>query len=306
MIVRNRPGALGLMLAWKGSVFPHILPHILLSGLFAIVVTWVTRHHYLDGIVEYTLLPFTLMGIALSILLSVRNTATYDRWWEARKQWGQMVVEMRSLARTSGIYLNPERRRSLLMLALAHTHLLRGQLREEDVRADLPEGLNQVLPEDELDAILCARNPAAQMLQCAGDLVADAYKAGEIDSVAAAALDKHLHSLAGVQAASERIAQTPLPFAYTLLAHRTAYFYCYLLPFGLVGAAGWFTPVFTGIVAYTFFGLDRLSEQLEFPFGRHTNDLPLDAICRIHEISVAEALGDPAPELLQPVEFQLQ
>lgn len=306
MIVRNRPGALGLMLAWKGSVFPHILPHILLSGLFAIVVTWVTRHHYLDGIVEYTLLPFTLMGIALSILLSVRNTATYDRWWEARKQWGQMVVEMRSLARTSGIYLNPERRRSLLMLALAHTHLLRGQLREENVREELPEGLNQVLPQDELGAILSARNPAAQMLQCAGDLVADAYKAGEIDSVAAAALDKHLHSLAGVQAASERIAQTPLPFAYTLLAHRTAYFYCYLLPFGLVGAAGWFTPVFTGIVAYTFFGLDRLSEQLEFPFGRHTNDLPLDAICRIHEISVAEALGDPAPELLQPVEFQLQ
>lgn len=306
MIVRNRPGALGLMLAWKGSVFPHILPHILLSGLFAIVVTWVTRHHYLDGIVEYTLLPFTLMGIALSILLSVRNTATYDRWWEARKQWGQMVVEMRSLARTSGIYLNPERRRSLLMLALAHTHLLRGQLREEDVRADLPEGLNKVLQEDELDAILSARNPAAQILQCAGNLVADAYRAGEIDSVAAAALDQHLHSLAGVQAASERIAQTPLPFAYTLLAHRTAYFYCYLLPFGLVGAAGWFTPVFTGIVAYTFFGLDRLSEQLEFPFGRHTNDLPLDAICRIHEISVAEALGDPAPELLQPVEFQLQ
>jgi putative membrane protein len=74
----------------------------------------------------------------------------------------------------------------------------------------------------------------------------------------------------------------------------------------LVGAAGWFTPVFCAIVAYTFFGLDRLSEQLEFPFGRESNDLPLDAICRIHEISIAEALGETAPELLQPVEFQLQ
>ena len=60
------------------------------------------------------------------------------------------------------------------------------------------------------------------------------------------------------------------------------------------------------VVAYTFFGLDRLSEQLEFPFGRHANDLPLDAICRIHEISIAEALGEPAPDPLQPVEFQLQ
>lgn len=35
MIVRERPGPLRLLLAWKGSVVPHILPHILLTGLFA-------------------------------------------------------------------------------------------------------------------------------------------------------------------------------------------------------------------------------------------------------------------------------
>ena len=302
MIVRKRPGALGLMLAWKGSVIPQVFPHIILAGLFACSVTWVVRHHYLDGLVEYTLLPFTLLGVALSILLSVRNTATYDRWWEARKQWGTMVYEVRSLARVSTIYLPQEARRALMLRVLAHTHLLRGQLRGEDVRTDLPAEL----PATQVDAVLSKRNPADAMLLQAGLIIAEARQSGQLDSVAAAALDKHLHALAGIQAASERIAHTPLPFAYTLLAHRTAYIYCYLLPFGLVGAAGWFTPVFTAIVAYTFFGLDRLSEQLEFPFGRNSNDLPLDAICRIHEISVAEALGDPAPELLQPVEFQLQ
>lgn len=302
MIVRNRPGALGLMLAWKGSVVPHILPHIILAGCFACIVTWISTHHYLDGIVEYTLLPFTLMGIALSILLSIRNTATYDRWWEARKQWGQMVYEVRSLARASGIYLPEALQRQLMLRVLAHAHLLRGQLRREDVRADLPSALSQAL----VDEALSKRNPAEFMLQQSGRLLAEELKAGRLDTIAAAALDRHLHALSAVQAACERIAHTPLPFAYTLLAHRTAYIYCYMLPVGLVGAAGWFTPIFTAIVAYTFFGLDRLSEQLEFPFGRHTNDLPLDAICRIHEISVAEALGDPAPELLQPVKFQLQ
>lgn len=303
MIVRKRPGAFGLLIAWRGSVVPHVLPHIALAGLFACAVTWVSRHHYLDGI-EYTLLPFTLLGIALSILLSVRNNATYDRWWEARKQWGDMVHEIRSLARASGIYLAmaPDIRRQLMLRALAHTHLLRGQLRGEDVRDALPQGL----PVELIEQALVRRNPADYMLQQAGQVIAEALQAGHLDTIAAAALDQHLHALAAKQAASERIANTPLPFAYTLLAHRTAYIYCYLLPFGLVGVAGWFTPVFTAIVAYTFFGLDRLSEQLEFPFGRHTNDLPLDAICRIHEISVAEALGDPAPELLQPVKYQLQ
>ena len=124
MIVRERPGPLRLLLAWKGSVVPHILPHILLTGMFAAAVTWVSRHHYLDGMVDYTLLPFTIMGIALSIFLSVRNTATYDRWWEARKHWGHMVYEFRSLARTGTIYLSPERRRELLTRCLAHAHLL--------------------------------------------------------------------------------------------------------------------------------------------------------------------------------------
>lgn len=302
MIVRKRPGAIGLMLAWKGSVVPHVLPHIILVGLFALAVTWGMRRHYLDGVVEYSLLPFTLIGIALSILLSVRNTATYDRWWEARKQWGHMVYEVRSLARASGIYLADGERRHLLSCVLAHSHLLRGQLRGEDVRDDLPSDL----PAEVINMALSKRNPAEFMLQQAGLQVAQALQSGQIDTIAAAALDRHLHELAGIQAASERIAHTPLPFAYTLLAHRTAYIYCYLLPFGLVGAAGWFTPVFCAIVAYTFFGLDRLSEQLEFPFGRESNDLPLDAICRIHEISIAEALGETAPELLQPVEFLLQ
>ncbi|MBA4502602.1 bestrophin family protein [Marinobacterium marinum] len=302
MIVRKRPGALGLMLAWKGSVLPHVMPHIIFAGCFSAIITWVARHHYLDGVIEYTLLPFTLMGIALSILLSIRNTATYDRWWEGRKQWGQMVYEIRSLARTSGIYLAEAPRRRLLLNVLAHAHLLRGQLRGENVQAELPGDL----PAGLISQALSKRNPAEFMLQQAGALIADELKAGRLDTIAAAALDKHLYGLSSVQAASERIAHTPLPFAYTLLAHRTAYIYCYLLPFGMVGVAGWFTPVFTAIVAYTFFGLDRLSEQMEFPFGRHTNDLPLDAICRIHEISVAEALGDPAPELLQPVKFQLQ
>ncbi|MDO3720649.1 bestrophin family ion channel [Marinobacter sp. chi1] len=302
MIVRDRPGALALMLAWKGSVVPHILPHILLTAAFAFIVTWFSHHDHLGGIVEYTLLPFTIIGIALSIFLSVRNTATYDRWWEARKHWGNMVTEIRSLARAAGIYLQKEPRRELLIRSLAHVHLLRGQLRGEDISADLPASLSPELIKHALNT----RNPAEFMLQRAGDIVATAHKAGDVDSVAAASLDKHLHGLASIQAASERIANTPMPFAYTLLVHRTAYIYCYLLPFGLVDAAGWFTPVFTAIVAYTFFGLDRLSEQLEFPFGREANDLPLDSLCRVHDISVAEALGDTAPEPMQPVDYLLQ
>ena len=118
-------------------------------------------------------------------------------------------------------------------------------------------------------------------------------------------LEERLTALTQVEAGCERIAGTPLPFAYTLLLHRTAYIFCLLLPFGLVASAGWATPLFTALIAYTFFGLDRLSEELEEPFGTEANDLALDSLCRTCEISVLEALGEPAPPPLAPRDHYL-
>ena len=45
------------------------------------------------------------------------------------------------------------------------------------------------------------------------------------------------------------------------------------------------------IVAYTFFGLDRLSEELEEPFGLSPYDLALNALTRTIEINLRETLG---------------
>jgi putative membrane protein len=81
-----------------------------------------------------------------------------------------------------------------------------------------------------------------------------------------------------------------------LLLLRSAYVFCLLLPFGMAPSLGWFTPVLTAVVAYSFFGLDALSAELEDPFGMEANDLPLDRMCRICEISVFEALGETPPE----------
>jgi putative membrane protein len=66
------------------------------------------------------------------------------------------------------------------------------------------------------------------------------------------ATDERLTSMATVLAACERIRNTPLPFAYTLLLHRTVYLYCFLLPSGLVDTIGAMTPLVVAIVSYTF------------------------------------------------------
>ena len=119
-------------------------------------------------------------------------------------------------------------------------------------------------------------------------------------------LDTRLVSMSGVHTACERIKGAPVPFAYTLLLHRTAYMFCCLLPFGLAGPLGWATPLVTAIVSYTFFGLDALGAELEEPFGRESNDLPLDAMVRVIERETLAALGErDLPPSLVPKAFVL-
>nr|WP_235202777.1 bestrophin family ion channel [Bordetella bronchiseptica] len=74
-----------------------------------------------------------------------------------------------------------------------------------------------------------------------------------------------------------------------------------LLPFGLVGTLGPLTPLAVAFVAYTFFGLDALGDELEEPFGLAENDLPLAALARDLEIDLLEGLGaHPLPAPLLP------
>ncbi len=102
----------------------------------------------------------------------------------------------------------------------------------------------------------------------------------------------------------ERLSTTPLPYTYVVILHRTAYLYCFLLPFGLVDAIGWMTPIMVMFIAYTFFALEALSDELEDPFGISANDLPLESMCVMIETTLCEMLGEKAfNEAVRAVDF---
>ena len=70
------------------------------------------------------------------------------------------------------------------------------------------------------------------------------------------------------------------------------------LPFGLMSPLGALMPVVVLMVAYAFFGLDAIGDELENPFGYDPNDLPLNGITRMIEINLRERLKEtdlPAP-----------
>ena len=287
MIVRPRPRFPMLFFVMRGSVVPRILPQILGFAAYAAAVVAYIQYAGFD-MHDFTIAPFGLIALTLSLYLGFRNNAAYDRWWEARKLWGQLVFEIRNLARATGALIpDPTAHRALLMDALAFCHLLRGQLRHVDA---LPDA--KALIGDDADRVAAFLNRPDEMVRRMGSRTAALLQAGSLDPIGYRIIDERLSSIAAVQAGCERIAGTPLPFAYTLLLQRTAYLVCLLLPIALVSTTGWATPLFSALIAYTFFGLDALSEELEDPFGTEANDLALDGLCRICEISVFEALGE--------------
>ena len=302
MIVRDKPSAWQLFFLMRGSIIPCILPQLAIVILFSVAVEYFYHTGYVH-LTGFTMGPFAVFGIALSLFLGFRNNASYERWWEARRLWGHLVYDVRSLGRTTETLMgadHPERR-GLLNDAVAFSHFLRGGLRKRTVTEDA----TRFIGKDVAEQAAAAANPADFMLRRMGQRLGVLYHAGDIDSVGVRMLDERLTAFAATQAANERIANTPLPFAYSLLVHRTAYLYCFLVPFGLTASVGWFAPFFAALVAYVFFGLDALSEELENPYGCEENDLPLNALCRVNEISVAEALNETPPVPLQPVKYKL-
>jgi putative membrane protein len=303
MIVRDRPSALRLFLVMRGSVMPNIWKSLLGTTLLAIAVT-VTHGTLWGHRIAIGSIPFTLMGLPLAIFLGFRNSAAYDRYWEGRKQWGELVVRSRNLARQCLSMLNDDGDEGPRMLrrTIAYAHALRHRLRASDPAADVAPWVH---PQEWQRIQHLPNLPYALMLEMGADLER-CLRERRLAPCLAHAIDASLSAMTGVAAACERIHGTPIPFSYTLLLHRTALLYCVLLPFGLVDAIGDLTPLVTLLVAYTFFGLDALGDEIEEPFGTSDHDLPLTAICRTIEIDLRTALGDAdLPPPLLPIEYRL-
>lgn len=299
MIVRDKPGALQLLFAVRGSVLPHIAGELAVVTAIAAAMVWVDRH--VVPLPHLSATPFAVFGIALSLFLGFRNNAAYDRWWEARKLWGGLLADLRTYARTLDIFLpDPAARKDQVRLALAFLHLHRLNLRRQPVDESAARILTTLPP-----GLAAAPHPPCAALEAMTAELAAARARGDLDGFGARALAARLDSMAFQQAGCERIAGTPLPYVYSLLIYRTSYLYCFLVPFALLETAGWLTPLFAGIVAYVFFGLAEVTEELAHPFGITQNGLALEAICRTAEISLAPHLGEPVPAPLQPANFRL-
>lgn len=284
MIVRPHEHWLSRIFVWHGSVLSKIFSRLLMNFLLSVAVIIMLPWYTSLGM-KLTVAPFSILGVAIAIFLGFRNNACYARYVEARQLWGQLMIASRSLLREVKNTLPREADlRPFMQLQIAFAHSLRMQLR----RLPQEQTLAKYLTQEQQAQVLAVQSPANRILLLMGNWLADYRQQGVLSDILFHSLNNRLNDMSAVLAGCERIANTPVPFAYSLILHRTVYLFCIMLPFALVSDLHYMTPFVSMLISYTFISLDVLAEELEEPFGVENNDLPLDAISNAIEIDLLQ------------------
>jgi len=248
-------------------------------------------------------LPLTIFGTVLGLFLSFRDNSAYQRWWEGRVLWGAMINASRSLARSTIAFLPDDPgqvhdlKRSIVLRQIAYVHALRCHLRRQDPCEDV----DRFLSPGESAEPMARTNPPNALLDGTAKRIAEATRAGHLDTIQQTQLERILVDIANAQGGMERLKNTPLPMQYRFFPNFFTRVFCVLLPIGLVETLGWATPVGSTMAGLMFLAALQIGEDLTDPFSNTPHDVPLTAMCRTIEIDLKQAIGDPAPEPLKPV-----
>ena len=242
----------------------------------------------------------TLLGSALGLLLVFRTNASYDRFWEGRRQWGNIVNDSRNLARqaTSLLKDDPALLDRLVLWTMAWSwslkHRLRGRKSIDKLAAELPAP--EVLEVEQAQHVPLA---VARKITETADA---ARRKGIISDVQQLLLDGSVQRLIDALGACERIHNTPLPFAYMVHLRRAMIVYLITLPMALVNDFGWATVPAILLISYVMLGVEEIGVEIEDPFGDDSNDLPLKTLCEtiennLQSLRPGKQAGPSSPQL---------
>ena len=256
----------------KAGTFITLLPTLIALTLFTTLVVYIDLY-----VIEHELnIPtsmHSMVGIVLGLLLVFRTNTAYDRWWEARKLYGALVNNCRNLANKVHCILpadDIENRQFFNIMISNFCYSMTDHLRygiDVDKLADV--GSVKV---NELNKEVHVPNLFARRIY---NRIIHLREQGVITDFDFLALDKQAEALVDILGGCERIKKTPIPYAYSIHLKKFITLYVSTLPFGFLGEFHWFTIPAVLIVFYGMVGIEIIGEEIEDPFGKDKNDLPI-------------------------------
>ena len=228
---------------------------------------------------------YSLIGFVLSLLLVFRTNTAYDRWWEGRKKWGELVNNSRNLAiKISALTDDPEIRAYFKRMISNYVFAMKEHLREgvKLEELDLTEEEKRELSQFDHKPNYIAQKMYAKLhaMKQSGKLTEENY----------IVIDVNLKTFSDIIGACERIKNTPIPYSYSMFLKKFIFIYVTTLPLAFVNTFGYYSSLVSIFVFYVLVSMEILAEEIEDPFGKDDNDLPTDDLCQKIKVNVSEVL----------------
>ena len=221
-----------------------------------------------------------LISTALFFLQTFRTNHAYNRWWEGRCLWATVTAHILTISRTiAGRHIKSQQLgRRMLRWSAAFMVSLKASLRGEDDLDELDGLLNATevnlleLKPIDFRPLFCLQN------------IQEAWGMSQDDKIirecASKELEKVMPELSTGMMGLKRISNTSLPFGYVSHLRSFLVIWLCLLPFIYTYQMGYYAIGISIIIAYSLLGMEQLSLEMEFPFGREFNHLPMDSMTK--------------------------
>lgn len=223
----------------KSDTFRKLFPYLILSA----IISWAIAYYELEYLnlsdkswLKNITMVHNLLGFALSLLLVFRTNTAYDRWWEARRQWGTLTNISRSFSIKLNNFLDEENQADRhffktnipLFAKSLYSHL----------RSDYTTFMLDQAEHPEIDFL--AMHGPNQVVNLLYRRVQDLYKNGNLSGEQLIILNNDLQDFTNVCGACERIKNTPIPYSYSSFIKKFVVLYVLTLPVGMVFSMGYF------------------------------------------------------------------
>lgn len=264
----------------KGSVLVEVTPRSIICALFGLLISILQHTGYQ---LHVPVLGSIIPSIVLSLLLVFRTNTAYERFWEGRKAWGSLINNTRNLARLMLVAISEDyasdrqAKVEALRLLPAYAIAVKQHLRHEPLDREIEE----LLSPRQFAELQTVNMPPLLIAMWLNQYFQSAYEKGNLDRYQLTQMNRILADMIDCLGICERIQRTPMPLAYAIHLKQLLLIYCLSLPFQMVDKMGWYTAPLTALISFTLFGIEEIGNQIEDPFGRDPNDLPLDSFCQV-------------------------
>jgi len=248
--------------------------------LFAGVLTSILCFLFIDVFqieIEDTKAFHSILGMILGLFLVLRTNTAYDRWWEGRKLWGSLVNDSRQLAIKIATFLpkNAEEDRIFFRKMIPNmTFAMKHQLRDSRLVGEM-----DFYDENTKERIINSKHRPNIINKISMERIVELNNKGIISNDKMFILDKEIKGFTDIIGACERIKSTPIPYSYSMFIKKFLFIYCITLPMTFIGEFGYWSIILVSVAFYFLMSVELISEEIEDPFGKDINDLPLDELC---------------------------